>query len=124
MLAVTVYKNMHEDGNCTFEAKGVVTGTQKGRNGADAINDTGYYSVDVSIKLLANRLVTFLKIMAEEGRWMQHEDGLEITFPGHIKIFHPLSGVTRTMHPFSNVEVRELWTHIIFYTNRKKICFD
>src|SRR3989338_5641295 len=117
MLKVTVYKAFN-DGPSFFEAKGIITGTQKWHGITD------YYVARLSIKLLANHLITFLRIMKDDDKWKQFEDSLEITFPNEFKIFHPLGGVSRIMRPVSYDDIKELWTYINYYTQREEVRYD
>lgn len=120
MVKTEVYRS----DNGSFEANGVTTGTQKGRNGTPKIDGTRHFVASSSLKLLANHLITYMRLMQNDERWKQFEDKLEIIFPRNMKIFHPLSGVSRILYPLSESEVRELWEHINHYSKREEVCYE
>ena len=108
----------------SFEANCITTGTQKGRDKTPKIDDTHHFVGSSSLKLLANHLVTYLRLMQNSERWKQFEDKLEITFPRDIKIFHPLGGSSRMLYPLSESEVNELWAHINHYSHREEVRYE
>ena len=126
MLKAEVYRSNNGSASFkdSFEANCVTTGTQKGRNGTPKIDGATHFVSSLSLRLLANSLVTYLKLMKDNARWKQFEDGLVITFPRDIKIFHPLDGASRILYPLSENEVRELWTQINYYSNREEVRYE
>lgn len=118
-----VKTEIYRSGN-GFEANGVTTGTQKGRNRIPKIDGANHFVRCSSLKLLANHLVTYLRLMQGENRWKQFEDKLEIVFPRDIKIFHALSGASLILYPLSENEVEELWEHINYYSQREEVRYE
>ena len=122
MVSTVIYRS---EGNTTsYDANSITTGTQRGRDGVPKKDGTHHFVSSSSLKLLANQLVTYLRLMKDQDRWKNFEDRLEITFPRDIKIFHPLHGSSRILNPLTEGEVREFWEHINYYSEREEVRYE
>lgn len=123
MVSTRIYRS-YDGGFDSFESHSLTTGTQRGKSGAPRIDNNESFYSQPSLKLLANHLITYVRLMKEDDRWQEFQDKLDITFPRDIKIFHPLGGVSRILLPLTEKEVREFWKHLKYYSHRREIGYE